>query len=134
MESKKRLLIADDEEGIRELLVATLSHDDRYEILLARDGEEALNTARAEVPDLVFLDVLMPKMDGYSVCRELKRNAETSSIKIIMLTAMAQEADRQLAIDAGADDYFTKPFSPTALLNKMESALMLESGANPFSR
>ncbi len=121
----KKVLLADDEERILGLVQATLGSDDRYEIILAMDGEEALSVCKREKPDLVFLDLLMPKVDGYAVCRELKGAPETKDIKVVMLTAMAQEADRRTAMKLGADDYMTKPFSPTALLAKVEEMLDL---------
>ncbi|MEE8519689.1 MAG: response regulator [Dehalococcoidia bacterium] len=121
----KKVLLADDEERILGLVQATLGTDDRYDILTAADGEEALETCRREHPDLVFLDLLMPKMDGYAVCRELKQDRTTSDIKVVMLTAMVQEADRRTALKIGADDYMTKPFSPTALMAKVEEMLEL---------
>lgn len=121
----KKVLLADDEERILGLVQATLGGDDRYEVIVASDGEEALESCRRELPDLVFLDLLMPKMDGYAVCRELKMAPDTADIKVVMLTAMAQEADRRTALRIGADDYMTKPFSPTALLAKVEEMLGL---------
>jgi len=120
---KRKVLIADDEERIRGLVVATLSADDRYEVLTAADGELAVSICRAERPDLLFLDLLMPKMDGYAVCRELKGSPETRDIKIVMLTAMAQESDRRTAMELGVDDFVTKPFSPMALAAKPEELL-----------
>ncbi len=119
----KKVLLADDEEDILMLVSATLGGDDRYSLILARDGEQALQKAREDLPDLIFLDVMMPKMDGFEVCRQIKSNSETSGVKVVMLTAMAQELDRQKAEDAGADFYFSKPFSPTALLAKVDELL-----------
>ena len=119
----KKVLLADDEEDILVLVSATLGGDDRYNLILARDGEEALRRAREDKPDLIFLDVMMPKMDGFEVCRILKSESATKHVKVVMLTAMAQELDKQKAEQAGADFYFTKPFSPTALLNKVEELL-----------
>ena len=119
----KRILVADDDEGVLALITTILR--DRYETLLARDGEEALRIARQEKPDLLFLDIRMPKRDGYEVCRALKEAADTAHIKIIMLTALAQESDREKAVEAGADDYFTKPFGVTALLEKVDEVLTL---------
>ena len=119
----KKVLLADDEEDILMLVSATLGGDERYDLILARDGEEALNRARQDMPDLIFLDVMMPKMDGFEVCGKLKSDSATSGIKIVMLTAMAQEMDKEKADAAGADYYFTKPFSPTALMNKVEELL-----------
>ena len=119
----KKVLLADDEEDILMLVSATLGGDDRYSLILARDGEEALGIAQREKPDLLFLDILMPKMNGYEVCQLLKKDPTTAQIKVIMLTALAQEADRERALEAGADDYFSKPFSPTALLKRVEDLL-----------
>ena len=119
----KRILLVDDEEAILELISATLGHNDGYQIVLARDGEEALNTARRHKPDLILLDILMPKKDGYYVCQALKQNPETAHIKVVILTALAQELDYQKALDSGADGYLTKPFSPMALLEKLEESL-----------
>ena len=115
--------MVDDNEDILELLSATLGHGDRYRVLLARDGEEALAVALREKPDLIFLDILMPKKDGYEVCRALKSDPNTAQIQVIMLTGLSQEVDRQKALDVGADDYFTKPFSPSALLLKVDEAV-----------
>jgi len=119
----QKVLLADDEEDILVLVSATLGGDDRYSLILARDGEEALQRAREDKPDLIFLDVMMPKMDGFEVCSILKSESDTKHVKVVMLTAMAQELDKQKAEQAGADFYFTKPFSPTALLNKVEELL-----------
>ena len=121
----KKVVIADDEERVLGLLQATLGGDDRYDLILATDGEQALALCKETMPDLVFLDLLMPRMDGYTVCRTLKQCPATRSIKVIMLTAMAQEADRRTALEIGADDYLTKPFSPVALMSKVEELLGL---------
>ena len=119
----KRILLVDDEEATLELVSATLGHDNGYQFVLARDGEEALTTALRHKPDLILLDILMPKRDGYYVCRALKRNPETAHIKVLILTALAQEIDRQKALESGADGYLIKPFSPMALLEKLEESL-----------
>ncbi|MBI4312441.1 MAG: response regulator [Chloroflexi bacterium] len=122
----KKVLLADDEDGVLALVSATLGNDNRYILITARDGEEALTIARRELPDLIFLDIMMPKMDGYQVCQALKQSPATRQIRIVMLTAMAQDANRERAKAAGADDYFTKPFSPTALLEKVSNLLQLK--------
>lgn len=119
----RKLLLADDEEDILMLVAATLGGGDMYNLVLARDGEEALRLARKEKPELVFLDVMMPKMNGFEVCRQLKSDPATAQIKVILLTAMSQEADRKRGAEVGADHYFTKPFSPTAILMKVEELL-----------
>ncbi|MDA0262999.1 MAG: response regulator [Chloroflexi bacterium] len=119
----RKIMLADDEEGVLALVAATLEDPERYELILVDNGDDALHTARAEMPDLLFLDVMMPYKDGVEVCRLLKNDPATASMKIVMLTAMSQSVDRTAASLAGADDYFTKPFSPTALLEKVDEVL-----------
>ncbi len=119
----KRILLVDDEEAVLALLSATLAIDDRYDLLFARNGEEAIRVCERERPDLIVLDVMMPDIDGFDVCRSLKRDYSTEDFKVIMLTALAQNFDRQNAMEAGADDYITKPFSPNALLEKVRELL-----------
>ncbi len=119
----KKVLLADDDADVLALLSATLSGSPNLKVFMARNGAEALEMARREHPDLVFLDVRMPKMDGYSVCHALKSDPATASIPVVMLTAQAQDSDRRKAIEAKADDYLTKPFSPNMLLRKVESVL-----------
>jgi CheY-like chemotaxis protein len=115
-----KLLIADDEPAVRALVHATLEGDD-YVILEAADGAEALEVSRCERPSLVLLDIMMPCLDGIEVCRQLKADPGTRGIVVVMLTAQAQERDCDRGLAAGADDYFTKPFSPLALLKMVES-------------
>lgn len=118
----RKLLIADDEPGIRRLVRMTLESED-YDIVEAADGAEALARAREHKPALMFLDVMMPEMSGVEVCSALKSDPETAHITIIMLSAKAQDGDRAVGREAGADDYFTKPFSPIALLTKVDEVL-----------
>jgi two-component system, OmpR family, phosphate regulon response regulator PhoB len=115
----RTLLIADDESGIRSLVRMTLQRK-QYEILEASDGEEALALARKHHPELVLLDVMMPGLTGFEVCRALKDDPATADATVVMLSAKAQDSDRAEGIAAGADDYFTKPFSPIALLRKID--------------
>ncbi len=122
----RKVLLVDDYEGVLSLVHATLRNDERYKILLARDGEEALDIARLEKPDLIFMDIMMPKTDGYSVCRELKDDPDTSQIKVVLLTALDTEFSRDRGMEAGAVDYITKPFSPIALLEKVDDILGIE--------
>jgi CheY-like chemotaxis protein len=124
-----KVLLADDEKEILDLLAMTLEDDERYQVLLASDGERALELCKAERPELVFLDVQMPKMDGISVCAAIRSDPSISNTKVIMLTALAQESEIDRALMAGADDYMTKPFSPTALHQKLLEALGLEEAA-----
>ncbi|MFH1141855.1 MAG: response regulator, partial [Chloroflexota bacterium] len=119
------IMIADDEEEILDVLSATLRDDQRYRLVLARDGEEALALARQEVPDLLFLDVLMPKISGLEVCRRLKSDPDTRNVIIVMVTGLIQESNRREALEAGADDYLAKPFSPSQLLHKVDQVLGL---------
>ena len=118
----RKLLIADDEAGVRSLVRMTLESD-RYEILEASNGEEALRIARDQHPALVLLDVTMPELDGFEVCMALKDDPATAQIAVVLLTARAQEADQARASEVKADDYFTKPFSPVALLSKVDEVL-----------
>jgi two-component system, OmpR family, phosphate regulon response regulator PhoB len=119
---KKRVLLADDDPALRRLIQATLA-DAEFDLLQAADGEEALGVALSQHPALVLLDVNMPRLDGFEVCRRLKADPTTCDIKIVMLTARRGETDRQEARKAGADEYFSKPFSPIQLLNKIYALL-----------
>jgi DNA-binding response OmpR family regulator len=96
---------------------------DEYEIIEASNGDEALELARYHKPALVLLDVMMPRRGGFDICRELKADPETAAINIVILTARAQEADQDEGRAAGADDYFMKPFSPVALMRKVDEIL-----------
>jgi CheY-like chemotaxis protein len=111
-----KLLIADDEPAVRALVRVTLEDDD-YRILEAADGVEALQKIRDENPSLVLLDIMRPGMNGLEVCRIVKSDPTTSGTVVVMLTAQAQQRDRDRGLAAGADVYFTKPFSPLALLD-----------------
>lgn len=119
---RDRILLVDDQDAVRELVAMTLG-DDKFELLDAADGETALRMARSFRPHLILLDVGIPRLDGFSVCRALKRDGETKHIPVIMLTAAGGEADRAAGEAAGADDYFTKPFSPSALVKKVHEVL-----------
>ncbi|MBT3577011.1 MAG: response regulator [Candidatus Marinimicrobia bacterium] len=120
----KKILIVDDQADVRELVEVTLDIGD-YELFQASTGPQALDLCRQHVPDLVFLDVMMPEggMDGFQVCEVIKNETELKHIVVIMLSAKGQEMDKKQGTEAGANDYFTKPFSPLALLNKVEEVL-----------
>lgn len=122
-DTTRKVLLVDDEEGVLALLSAILQSDQRNQVLLARDGQEALEVARREKPDLIFLDILMPLMDGYEVARALKSDPATAHIKVVMVTALAHEQDRRRALEVGAAGYFTKPFNPTEILAKADEVL-----------
>ncbi|MEL6354280.1 MAG: response regulator [Cyanobacteria bacterium J06627_28] len=123
----KTLLIADDELHIRALLEQTLEdlEDEGVDILIAANGQEAIDLIQAEQPDLVFLDVMMPKLNGYEVCQKAKHELNLSDTFIVLLTAKGQEADQQKGYAAGADIYMTKPFDPDEVLAKAEEILGL---------
>lgn len=119
----RKVLVADDEESVRALIVAVLDSTRLYDVIVAENGDQALALARARRPDLVLLDVRMPMRDGYDVCRKLKGAQDTCHIKVVMLTALAQEHDRTAAIQAGADAYLAKPFALSTLLDKVGEVL-----------
>jgi DNA-binding response OmpR family regulator len=118
----KTVLICDDELYILEC-VSYVVKKEGYNILTAGDGEQALTLARERKPDLIFLDVEMPKKSGYEVCETLRREPETSDIYIIMLTARGQAADEKRGYDAKVDEYITKPFSPRKLAKRLHDLL-----------
>jgi two-component system, OmpR family, phosphate regulon response regulator PhoB len=119
----KKILIVDDEPGIRKLVESTLKSKD-YQILQAEDGKKAVDIAREENPDLILMDITMPgDLDGLEATRILKNDPKTSDSTIIMLSARIQEEDLAKGLQAGADDYFTKPFSPLALVKMVEKVL-----------
>jgi DNA-binding response OmpR family regulator len=128
MKTKKKLLIADDKQGIHDVITRSLALlcDDRYEIIHTYDGEETLRLARKELPDLILLDILMPRVDGRDICKELKNNLETKDIKIILVTGKGEQHDRILGLELGADDYITKPFSINYLARRIERLLQKE--------
>jgi two-component system, OmpR family, alkaline phosphatase synthesis response regulator PhoP len=124
---EQKILIVDDEAHIRMLIEQTLEEleDDGVQFLLAENGEEALDMISKENPQLVFLDVMMPKMNGMEVCRRVKKELGLKNVYIILLTAKGQEIDRQKGQEVGADIYMTKPFDPEMLLSKARSVLGL---------
>lgn len=124
----KKILIADDEPFIRALLEETLEdfEDKGVTLLIARDGQETLNLAQKERPDLVFLDVMMPHMSGYDVCEHIKKDKALSSIYVILLTARGQEVDKERGMDVGADEYITKPFDPDLIIRRAQEVLNLK--------
>src|SRR5438876_6430530 len=116
---KARILVVDDEPDVLQLVEYNLRAAD-YDVATASDGEEALKKARALLPNLIILDLLLPELDGLEVCKILRRDQNTASIPILMLTAKAAEMDRVLGLELGADDYVTKPFSPRELLLRVK--------------
>ena len=118
----KKILLVDDETDLV-CLVETRLKAGGYEVTVATDGLMALEKAKKENPDLIILDLMIPKMDGYKVCGLLKKDSRYSKIPIIMFSARAQEADMRLGEEAGADAYVAKPFEPKILLGKIEELI-----------
>jgi DNA-binding response OmpR family regulator len=121
----RKILIVDDEAHLRMLIQQALEEleDQGVELLTATNGEEALATIQAEKPRLVFLDVMMPKMNGFDACNAVKHTLGLKEVYVILLTAKGQEYDRQKGQEVGADLYMTKPFDPDALLEKAREVL-----------
>lgn len=117
-----RILVAEDERDIRELIGFTLRHSG-HEVLTASNGEDALAIALREVPDLVLLDIRMPRLTGYEVCRRLRAEPATQHVPVAFLSAKGQDSEVQAGMDAGATDYILKPFAPDQLIQRV--ALLL---------
>ena len=124
----KKILLVDDEPFILTLLEQTLEgfEEEGITLLKARNGEDALRLAQTERPDLVFLDVMMPRLSGYEVCQRIKEDDHLKSIYVILLTARGQEMDRERGIDVGADEYMTKPFDPDVIIQRTQEILRVE--------
>ena len=134
--TKQKILIVDDQEDVRDLVKIILGEED-YIFVEARDGEEALEKTYSCLPDLIFLDYKMPKLDGPEVCRRLKKDIFLRHLPIIMLTGKGRVIDKVRGIDAGADDYIVKPFEPRELLARFKMLLrrtMCDLEANPLTR
>lgn len=117
--TRGKILVVDDEKPIADILRYNLEQEN-YEVILAFDGEEALQLAKSQKPDLILLDIMLPKKDGFSVCREIRR---VSNVPIIMLTAKETELDKVLGLELGADDYVTKPFSAREVVARVKAHL-----------
>lgn len=127
--SKKMVLIADDEPAVRKLVSRMLDRD--YDVIEAQNGTEAINMAYIYRPDIIFMDIMMPMVDGLSACYAIKANETTKGIPVVMLTAVGYELNRRLSEDVlGADGYVTKPFTRESLLEEMHRLIPL-TGDNP---
>ena len=133
MPTPARILIADDNPQGAELLEAYLTGGD-YEIETAADGEETLRKVREFKPDVMLLDVMMPKISGFEVCKRLKANPETADIMVLMVTALDQPSDIDRAVDARTDDFLTKPINKTELLIRVKAALASRKHKNQLDR
>ena len=119
---KEKILIVDDEKDIVKMLEYNLKKEG-YRTVSCNDGEDAIDLAKKERPDLIVLDLMLPVVDGLEVCKSLKKESKTASIPIIMLTAKTQESDKVIGLELGADDYVTKPFSPRELVARIKAVL-----------
>jgi DNA-binding response OmpR family regulator len=120
--SKQRILVVEDEAKISQIVAAYLRRDG-YQVLQAQDGREALDLARAELPDLIVLDLMLPEISGWDVCRELRRNPRTARVPIIMATAREDISDRIVGLELGADDYVVKPYDAKELVARVHAVL-----------
>ncbi|WP_290923583.1 response regulator transcription factor [Halodesulfovibrio sp.] len=127
------ILLVEDDEDIRQLLTFTFEAAG-FDVITRSDGQEGLDAAIAEVPDVVILDIMLPSMSGLDICKMLKRNAETESIPVIMLTARGEEVDRVVGLELGADDYVVKPFSPRELVLRVRAVLKRNTPVEPVSK
>lgn len=117
-----KILIAEDERDIRELITFTLRYAG-HEVHQATNGEEALNLARDVIPDLILMDVRMPKMTGYEACRHMKADAKLKNVPVVFLSAKGQETEIQTGLEVGATDYILKPFAPDQLIKRVSEIL-----------
>jgi DNA-binding response OmpR family regulator len=118
----QKILIADDNENIRDALTYLLE-DEGYELVLAVDGPDTIRKVREIKPDILFLDIMMPEINGYDVCRTIKNDPDMKGIYVIMLTAKGQVAEQERGREVGADEYIVKPFSPMEILAKVKQIL-----------
>ncbi len=124
LNDKKKILLVEDEKDMAYAVTLQLEAKG-YEVITASDGREGLEKARMKKPDLIILDLMLPKIDGYKVCRMLKFDSKYKDIPIIIFTARAQDSDKKTGKEVGADAYITKPFEPSALLDKIQELLAL---------
>jgi two-component system alkaline phosphatase synthesis response regulator PhoP len=120
--AKGKILVVDDEIYIVHILDFSLGMEG-YEVITALDGEQALEKAQAQHPDLIVLDIMMPKLDGYETCKALKADPATRGIPVILLSAKGRNMDQKIGFEVGADDYITKPFSPRKLVERINAIL-----------
>ncbi|MFC1703896.1 response regulator transcription factor [Candidatus Omnitrophota bacterium] len=122
LKNRARILLVEDEKDMAYTVTLQLEAKG-YEVIVAEDGQAALQKARTERPNIIILDIMLPKLNGYKVCRMLKFDDKYKNIPIIMFTARAQDADKEIGREVGADAYITKPFEPEVLLEKISELL-----------
>ena len=130
--AKGRILVVDDEVYIVHILDFSLGMEG-YEVVTALDGEQALEKVAQQKPDLIVLDIMMPKLDGYETCKALKSREETRDIPVILLSAKGRNVDQKTGFEVGADDYITKPFSPRKLVERI-NAILGQSNSSDIQR
>jgi two-component system alkaline phosphatase synthesis response regulator PhoP len=130
--SKGKILVVDDEIYIVHILDFSLGMEG-YDVVTALDGEQALDKLKSEKPDLIVLDIMMPKLDGYEVCKAIKSDPATKQIPVILLSAKGRNVDQKMGFDVGADDYITKPFSPRKLVERINQLLGQSVSERPAS-
>ena len=121
---KQKILIADDERFNLNILVDILKQD--YKVIVAKDGQQALERAMSNLPDLILLDIMMPGIDGYEACKGLKNNEQTKDIPVIFITAMKEEGNEIKGFDLGAVDYITKPFQAAVVVARVKTQLKMK--------
>jgi len=131
--SGSRVLVADDNQQNRELLEAILSEED-YVVLMSTDGQHTMEVVEQQQPDLILLDIMMPRMSGYEVCQAIKSNDETRAIPVLIVTALNEMGDIEKAVDAGCDDFLTKPVNALELKTRVRSLLRVRHLANERDR
>jgi two-component system alkaline phosphatase synthesis response regulator PhoP len=119
---KGKVLVVDDEVNITQILEFSIGSEG-FDVITAQNGEEAIEKARRVQPDLIILDIMMPKIDGYEACRILKANPLTKNIPVVLLTAKGRDIDKRLGMEVGATDYIVKPFSPNKLVERINQLL-----------
>ena len=127
----KKILVIEDDPSTSRLVEYTLRHHG-YQVITATNGLEGVKKAHSEVPDLVILDVMLPGMDGFEICRRLRAEPSTAPVSILVFSARAQETDKDTAIKAGADDYLTKPASHAEIIARVERLIAKKSSTIPF--
>ncbi|MBU0574156.1 MAG: response regulator [Candidatus Margulisbacteria bacterium] len=127
MTKKQKIMVVDDEKEVQDVL-QTRFEALGYDVVIAENGEEALEKVKTDKPDLIILDIKMPKLDGYGVCRNLKGDKDFKDTPIVMLSVKAMEKDREIGLKCGAEAYITKPFDPKKLVDTVKSLL---SGNHP---
>src|SRR6185436_2956186 len=127
----ERILVVEDERDVAELIAYNLAKEG-YEVTTAASGTEALRLTREVAPDLVLLDIMVPQLNGWEVCRRLRQDPETGGIPVIMVTGRVEEGDKVLGFEMGADDYVTKPFSPRELVARVRA--VMRRGRKPGER